>query len=83
MRLDVCIDELRPLDKKNPTSRRVFSCPRLKTPESGIEAEWVAYFAFTIASVISSMRFEKPHSLSYQLSTLTSVPSITRVCVES
>ncbi len=35
------------------------------------------------ASVISSMRLEKPHSLSYQLSTLTRVPPITRVWVAS
>src|SRR5205807_9821075 len=31
----------------------------------------------------STIRFEKPHSLSYQASTLTRVPSITRVLVES
>jgi hypothetical protein len=41
------------------------------------------YFARIIASVMSSMRFEKPHSLSYQLSTLTSVPPMTRVWVAS
>jgi len=41
------------------------------------------YFAAISASVMSSMRLEKPHSLSYQLSTLTIVPCMTRVWVES
>ena len=41
------------------------------------------YEAFDQAIVVSSMRFEKPHSLSYQEHTLTSVPSLTRVSVES
>ena len=35
--------------------------------------------AFINAIVVSSMRFEKPHSLSYQEHTLTRVPSVTRV----
>ena len=39
--------------------------------------------AFDQAIVVSSMRFEKPHSLSYQEHTLTSVPSVTRVSVAS
>ena len=34
---------------------------------------------FAIAPAVSTMRFEKPHSLSYQLSTRTSLPSITEV----
>jgi hypothetical protein len=41
------------------------------------------YFAAISASVVSSMRFEKPHSLSYQAPTLTSVPPITCVSVAS
>jgi len=41
------------------------------------------YFAFIRATATSSMRFEKPHSLSYQEQTLTSVPSATRVSVSS
>ncbi len=41
------------------------------------------HFARLQASVVSSMRFEKPHSLSYQAQTLTSVPSMTLVSVES
>jgi hypothetical protein len=41
------------------------------------------YFAFIRARVMSSMRLEKPHSLSYQLSTLTRVPPMTRVWVAS
>lgn len=32
------------------------------------------YFAFANATAVSSMRFEKPHSLSYQLDTLTRRP---------
>src|SRR5271165_6523511 len=39
--------------------------------------------AFDHASVVSSMRFEKPHSLSYQAQALTSVPSRTLVSVAS
>ena len=39
--------------------------------------------AFDQAIVVSSMRFEKPHSLSYQEQTLTSVPSMTLVSVAS
>jgi hypothetical protein len=37
--------------------------------------------ALTSASVVSSMRLEKPHSLSYQAHTLTSVPPMTLVRV--
>src|SRR5882724_2138615 len=35
------------------------------------------------ATAVSTMRLEKPHSLSYQLSTRTSLPSITWVCLRS
>ena len=35
--------------------------------------------SFAIAPAVSTMRFEKPHSLSYQLTTRTSLPSITAV----
>ena len=35
------------------------------------------------ASVVSSMRFEKPHSLSYHAQTFTSLPSMTFVKLES
>lgn len=41
------------------------------------------HLAAISATVMSSMRLEKPHSLSYQLSTLTRVPPITRVWVAS
>ena len=34
----------------------------------------MAYFAAISAIVVSSMRFEKPHSLSYQDETLTKRP---------
>ena len=40
------------------------------------------HFALISATVVSSIRFEKPHSLSYQLDTLTSRPD-TLVSVES
>ena len=39
--------------------------------------------AFDHANVVSSMRLENPHSLSYQAHTFTSVPSITLVSVAS
>ncbi len=42
-----------------------------------------AYFAAISAMVMSSMRLEKPHSLSYHDSTFTSVPPMTRVWVAS
>ena len=35
--------------------------------------------SFAMATAVSAMRFEKPHSLSYQASTRTRVPSITLV----
>ena len=35
--------------------------------------------SLAIAPAVSTMRFEKPHSLSYQLTTRTSLPSITAV----
>ena len=41
------------------------------------------YEALDQAIVVSSMRLLKPHSLSYQEQTLTSVPSLTRVIVAS
>lgn len=39
--------------------------------------------AAIMASAVSSMRFEKPHSLSYQAQTLTKVPPVTLVSVAS
>ena len=50
---------------------------------AGCVAERAAYFAASNASVMSSMRLEKPHSLSYQASTLTKVPPVTLVRVLS
>ena len=41
------------------------------------------YFAAISAAVMSSMRLLKPHSLSYQASTFTSVPPVTLVSVAS
>jgi len=63
-----------------------FSATETKSPASAglfVTPEPPDYFAFNNATVMSSMRFEKPHSLSYQDSTLTSVPPMTRVCVLS
>ena len=37
------------------------------------------YSSFPIATAVSAMRFEKPHSLSYQAITRTSVPFCTLV----
>ena len=42
-----------------------------------------SYVAFDQASVVSSMRLEKPHSLSYHEQAFTSVPSMTLVSVAS
>ena len=54
------------------------------TPRRSAPRFVAAYFAAIKATVVSSMRLENPHSLSYQLSTLTSLPSAeTRVCVAS
>ncbi len=57
----------------------------LGTPVRAVPAQrrFARYFAAISASVVSSMRLLKPHSLSYQLSTLTKLPSITRVRVAS
>ena len=41
-----------------------------------------AQISFAMATAVSAMRLEKPHSLSYQDSTRTKLPSITLVCVE-
>ena len=39
-----------------------------------------AYISLPIATAVSAIRQEKPHSLSYQLSTRTNLPSSTFVC---
>ena len=49
----------------------------------GICIRCLNHSALTNASVVSSMRFEKPHSLSYQEHTFTKVPSCTFVIVAS
>ncbi len=66
--------------QKKPGSARFF-CPVVE-PRALAGADY-RYLAAINATVMSSMRLEKPHSLSYQLSTLTMVPPITRVCVAS
>lgn len=58
-----------PLEKEGPIGDR----PSVRAPRQS------AYFAAISARVVSSMRLLKPHSLSYQLSTFTRVPPITRV----
>ncbi len=53
---------------------RRFRRPVAHAPDgSGVQ------ISLPIATAVSIMRFEKPHSLSYQDSTLTSLPSITLV----
>ena len=44
--------------------------------ERSVRQPWMN---FAIAVAVSTIRFEKPHSLSYQLTTRTSFPSITAV----
>ena len=50
-----------------------------------VQVRHAQYFhaALAQASVVSIMRLEKPHSLSYQANTFTSVPSMTFVSVAS
>lgn len=49
----------------------------------GDDTEKRAQSTLCMAVAVSHMRLAKPHSLSYQLSTRTNVPSITCVCVAS
>src|ERR1700694_5322312 len=68
---------LNPTSPAAPSLRATPACPpRRSRPKPH-------HFAFISATVASSMRLEKPHSLSYQAQTLTSVPSDTRVRPES
>src|SRR6266853_6494518 len=64
--------------KSTRTSTRL---PRRST--SDILSTRIDYFAFINATVASSIRLLKPHSLSYQDDTFTSVPLDTRVRVAS
>src|SRR5687767_15976241 len=59
--------------------------PRRSTSDIRLNLIYFAATAPTSAktAATSSIRLEKPHSLSYQEDTLTSVPSETRVSVES
>ncbi len=45
----------------------------------GRERRCPCHPSFPIATAVSAIRLEKPHSLSYQDTTRTSVPSMTRV----
>ena len=62
-------------DRARP--RRVDS--RLKAGHDGALAPSADQISFAIATAVSDMRFEKPHSLSYQDRIDTKVPSITLV----
>jgi len=62
-----------PLAGKVPSGDKGASPPCSMTP----------YFAFMNATVVSSMRLLKPHSLSYQAEAFTSVPFDTLVSVAS
>ena len=43
------------------------------SPANSFRIPWTAYFAAISASVVSSMRLQKPHSLSYQAQHLDQV----------
>ena len=57
--------------------------PAPRPPSIHRNARTTAYFAAISAAVMSSMRLEKPHSLSYHEHTFTSVPPMTWVSVAS
>lgn len=67
---------------ESPSARAGVKKPGRKTGPGSIAAHAAlprrapcgTYFAFANATAVSSMRFEKPHSLSYQLDTLTRRP---------
>ena len=67
----LALDQLRPVEHLHRAERPVVAC------YSGNASH--CYPSFAIAAAVSTMRLEKPHSLSYQLSTRTSLPSITAV----
>ncbi len=56
---------------------------RLPERSSWLIRRTFIYFAFDQAIAVSSMRFEKPHSLSYQAHTFTRPPSMILVSVAS
>ena len=53
---------------------------RAQMPRMSADRICVAQSSLPMATAVSAMRLEKPHSLSYQDITRTSVPSITLVC---
>src|SRR5262249_14305481 len=57
---------------------RAWSCER-KPPQRDARSSPAGQISFPIATAVSTMRLEKPHSLSYHDITRTSVPSITLV----
>src|SRR5215831_10100470 len=57
---------------------RVWSCER-KPPQRDARSSPAGQISFPIATAVSTIRLEKPHSLSYHDITHTSVPSITLV----
>ena len=57
---------------------RAWSCER-KPPQRDARSSPAGQISFPIATAVSTMRLEKPHSLSYHAITRTSVPSITLV----
>jgi len=63
---------------KSTPDQHLFAGQILRQIVEGLEV-WHAQPSAAIAAAVSTMRFEKPHSLSYQLSTRTSLPSITAV----
>src|SRR5262249_11138288 len=51
--------------------------------DDGFRRRRLPHPSLPMATAVSSMRLEKPHSLSYQESTRTNLPSITLVCLRS
>ncbi len=79
-------EALRAAPFQAPIAHRVRSYRNKKCRAKARHFHWrdgETYFAAISALVMSSMRLEKPHSLSYQLNTFTNVPPMTRVWVAS
>ena len=69
-------------DRNRARKKTALSDKAVLKPLRANNGQCVAYLAAISATVVSSMRFEKPHSLSYHDSTLTMRPD-TLVRVES
>jgi hypothetical protein len=63
-----------PKTQKSRSEERLFCLAAGMSPQLRIARDAITYFALASATAVSSMRFEKPHSLSYQLDTFTRRP---------